>query len=155
MDIGLAGDGPAVDAVAAALDDVDVDVLPVEPSFFDGLDLAVVVDTAGSPAFDAANDRLDRWLAVEVGGVGATPLEAVDASVTLFEDACYDCLCTRVTSGDAEPVAEPTIPAVIPEAVAAVLFPTPLRPTPRAISPPIRPKVRSFFFGTILKHPTL
>ena len=108
MDIGLAGDGPAVDAVAAAFDDVDVNVLPVEPSLFDEVDLGVVVDTAGSPAFDAANDRLDRWLAVEVGGVGATPLADVDASVTFFEDACYDCLCTRVASGDAEPAAEPT-----------------------------------------------
>ena len=31
MDIGLVGDGPAVDAIKTALGDVDVNVMPVEP----------------------------------------------------------------------------------------------------------------------------
>ncbi|WP_066411296.1 YcaO-like family protein [Halorubrum aethiopicum] len=102
MDIGLVGDGPAVEAVSAALGDVDVNVMPVEPSLLDGFDLAVVVDTTGSATFDAANDLLDRWVAVEVGGVGGTPLADVDAAVTVLEDACYDCLGKRVASGGAE-----------------------------------------------------
>ncbi|SMO45893.1 YcaO-like family protein [Halorubrum cibi] len=102
MDIGLVGDGPAVEAVEAALADVDVNVMSVEPSLLDGFDLAVVVDTTGSAAFDAANDLLDRWIAVEVGGVGGTPLADVDAAVTVLEDVCYDCLRKRVESGGPE-----------------------------------------------------
>ena len=34
MDIGLVGDGPAVDAVSTALGDVDVNVMPVEPGAY-------------------------------------------------------------------------------------------------------------------------
>ena len=100
MDIGLVGDGPAVEAASAALGDVDVNVMPVEPSLLDGFDIAVVVDTTGSAAFDVANDSLDRWIAVEVGGLGGVPLADVDAAVTVLDEACYDCLRTRVTSGD-------------------------------------------------------
>ena len=103
MDIGVVGDGPAAEAVEAALGDVDVNAFSVEPSLLDGFDLAVVVATAGSPAFAAANERLDRWVAVEVGGVGGVALADVDAAVTVFEEACYDCLCTRVASGTTEP----------------------------------------------------
>ncbi|MFD1569225.1 YcaO-like family protein [Halorubrum laminariae] len=106
MDIGLVGEGPAADAVAAALGDIDVNVMPVEADLLDGFDLAVVVDTAGSEAFAAASDRLDQWVAVEVGGVGGVPLDAVDAAVTVFETTCYDCLRARVASGDAEPANE-------------------------------------------------
>ncbi|GAB3697308.1 YcaO-like family protein [Halorubrum pallidum] len=106
MDIGLVGEGPAADAVAAALGDIDVNVMPVEAGLLDGFDLAVVVDTAGSETFAAANDRLDRWVAVEVGGLGGVPLDAVDAAVTVFEATCYDCLRARVASGDAEPATE-------------------------------------------------
>ncbi len=32
-------------------------------------------------------------------GVGGVALTDVDAAVTVFEEACYDCLCTRVASG--------------------------------------------------------
>ncbi|MDZ5812442.1 YcaO-like family protein [Halorubrum sp. AD140] len=107
MDIGLVGEGPAVDAVAAALGDVDVNVMPVEPGLLDGFDLAVVIDTAGSRAFAAANDALDRWVGVEVGGLGGVPLEDVDAAVTVFDEACYDCLGARVESGGTEPADAP------------------------------------------------
>ena len=95
MDIGVVGDGPAAEAVEAALGDVEVNAFSVDPAVLDGFDLAVVVDTPGSPAFAAANERLDRWVAVEVGGVGGVALTDVDAAVTVFEAACYDCLCTR------------------------------------------------------------
>jgi len=108
MDIGLVGDGPAVEAVDAALGDVDVNVLPVEPSLLDGFDLAVVAATTGSAAFDTATDRLDRWVAIEVGGVGGVPIESIDAAVTVFEDACYDCLRRRVESGPTTAADAPT-----------------------------------------------
>ncbi|WP_058366577.1 YcaO-like family protein [Haloparvum sedimenti] len=102
MDIGLVGDGPAVDAVDAALGDVDVNVMPVAADLLDGFDFAVVVDTAGADAFARANAALDRWVAVEVGGVGAAPVAGVDAAVTVFEDACYDCLRQRIAAGAPE-----------------------------------------------------
>ncbi|MWV64865.1 bacteriocin biosynthesis protein SagD [Halorubrum sp. JWXQ-INN 858] len=107
MDIGLVGDGPAVDAVAAALGDVDVNVMRVERGLLDGFDLAVVVDTAGSETFATADELLDRWIAVEVGGLGGVPLPEVDAGVTVFDDACYDCLRARVTSGEPDAAPEP------------------------------------------------
>ena len=107
MDIGLVGDGPAVEAVSAALGDVDVNVMPVEVGLLDGFDLAVVVDTAGSETFAAANEHLDRWVAIEVGGLGGVPLEPVDAAVTAFDETCYDCLRRRVASGGAEPADAP------------------------------------------------
>ncbi|WP_144797756.1 YcaO-like family protein [Halorubrum depositum] len=107
MDIALVGEGPAVDAVSTALGDVDVNVMPVEPGLLDGFDLAVVVDTAGSDAFAAANDALDRWVGIEVGGLGGVPLADVDAVVTVFDEACYDCLRARVASGGAEPADAP------------------------------------------------
>ena len=107
MDIGLVGDGPAVDAVAAALGDVDVNVMPVDAELLDGFDLAVVVATTGSDVFERADAELDRWVAIEVGGLGGVPLQGVDAGVTIFEDACYDCLRTRVESGGSEPADRP------------------------------------------------
>ncbi len=108
MDIGLVGDGPATEAVAAALGDVDVNVMPVEATLLDGFDLAVVAGTAGSDVFTAANDRLDRYVAIEVGGVGGVPLGGVDASVTVFERACYECLCGRVAANTPEPASSPS-----------------------------------------------
>ena len=107
MDIGLVGDGPAFEAVSTALDDVDVNVMPVEPGLLDGFDLAVVVGTTGADAFDAANDRLGRWIAVEIGGLGGVPIDDVDAAVTAFDDACYDCLRARVDGGSAESAEAP------------------------------------------------
>jgi len=108
MDIGLVGDGPAVEAASAALGDVDVNAMPAGPDLLDGFDLAVVVDTAGSAAFAAANELLDRWIAVEVGGLGGVPLADLDAAVTVFDDACHDCLCARVESGGPDPADAPT-----------------------------------------------
>ena len=107
MDIGVVGDGPAVEAVRAALGDVDVNVMPVDAELLDGFDLAVVVDTTGSESFAVADDALDRWVAVEIGGVGSVPLEGIDAAVSVFGEACYDCLRTRVESGGADPADAP------------------------------------------------
>ena len=108
MDIGLVGDGPAVEAAEAALGDVDVNAMPVEPGLLDGFDMAVVVDTAGSSAFAAANELLDRWVAVEIGGLGGVPLADLDAAVTVFDDACHDCLRARVESNGPDPAESPT-----------------------------------------------
>ena len=115
MTVGLAGEGPAAEAVESALGDVDERVERAAPADL-GADhrLAVVVDRAGAPAFERANERALAtdlpWLAVELGGIGGYPV--VDAAVTGFEPegACFACLSTRVESNvaaNAEPVSPP------------------------------------------------
>ncbi|AUX08534.1 ribosomal protein S12 methylthiotransferase accessory factor [Halalkaliarchaeum desulfuricum] len=104
MDIAVVGDGPAADAAEAGLADVDANVFAVEASLLDGFDRAIVVGTAGDDVFETADAALDRWIAVEIGGLGGHPLAEIDAAVTLFDRACYDCLRTRVAAGSAEPV---------------------------------------------------
>jgi ribosomal protein S12 methylthiotransferase accessory factor len=111
MDVHVSGDGPAVDAVAAALADTDA-VAAVEqtgPGAIADADLGVVVAKVGAAAFDTANETAlahgTPWLAVELGGVGDHSLPAVDAAVTgLGPDAgCMDCLRHRVdANADAE-----------------------------------------------------
>ncbi|WP_135362953.1 YcaO-like family protein [Halosimplex halophilum] len=115
MTVELVGTGPAADAVAAALGDVDEPVERRERAALEpATRLGVVVDRAGAAAFERTNDRAREagvpWLAVELGGVGGVPV--VDASVAAFdpEGACYRCLAARVESNvdaDAEPAAAP------------------------------------------------
>ncbi|WP_136715608.1 YcaO-like family protein [Halorientalis salina] len=110
MTVALVGSGPARDAVAAALDDVDVAVTDATPDDIQHCDLAVVVGQAGDVAFETVNttaiDRGTPWLAVEIGGLGGYPV--VEAAVSGFgpETGCYDCLRTRVRA-NADPSQEP------------------------------------------------
>jgi ribosomal protein S12 methylthiotransferase accessory factor len=103
MDVTLAGDGPAADAVAAALADVDATVHREPPAAVADADVGVVVGPAGADAFEAARAAAAGtavpWLAVELGGVGGHP--GPTAAVTGFgpATACYDCLRTRVAAG--------------------------------------------------------
>ncbi|MFB6309124.1 MAG: YcaO-like family protein [Haloarculaceae archaeon] len=101
MTIHLVGDGPASEAVAAALGDSDAQIArSAEPSIADAT-LAVVVGASDSGVFERANEQAlaggTPWLAVEIGGIGGLP--AVDASVAgLGPGACYDCLAGRVAA---------------------------------------------------------
>ncbi len=99
MDIGIVGDGPGAAAARAAFADVDATVDAVTADELDGTDLGVVVAPVGDDAFRRANATADRWLAVELGGVGGHALD-VDAAVSVFtpESACHDCLRSRVAS---------------------------------------------------------
>jgi len=117
--VGVAGAGPAVEAVRAALDGVDVVELDAEG--IGRADFGAVVDETGAAAFSRANGAAREgetpWLAVELGGVGGRPLPAVEAAVSGFapQTACYECLEARVAanadaeSGETDPegVAEP------------------------------------------------
>ncbi|MFC7133654.1 MULTISPECIES: YcaO-like family protein [Salinibaculum] len=111
MTVGLVGSGPAAAAVEAALGDVDVDTVSVEQDAIAEFDLAVVTGQAGDAVFERANqvalDAGQRWLAVELGGVGGFPV--VDAAVAGFgpDTGCYECLSGRV-SANLDPQAEPT-----------------------------------------------
>ena len=103
MELAVCGRGPAVDAIVAAAGDIDSAVRRVEPRALaaSGRTLptvGAVVAPTGAAVFRAATDRFERWVAVEIGGLGGYPIESIDAAVTTFgpETACYRCLTTRV-----------------------------------------------------------
>jgi ribosomal protein S12 methylthiotransferase accessory factor len=103
----LAGEGPATEAVAAALADTDAAVERTAADDIADADLGVVVGAVGADAFDVATAETRTagtpWLAVELGGVGGHAVPAVDAAVGGFDTgtACFECLRTRVAAGPA------------------------------------------------------
>ena len=99
VSVGLVGSGSAVEAVATALEDIDVPVEQCAPDALSEHALAVAVDTVGDDLFTDINDsREEPWVAVEIGGVGGHAISGVQASVAGFapETGCYRCLRTRV-----------------------------------------------------------
>jgi ribosomal protein S12 methylthiotransferase accessory factor len=114
MRVALVGQGPAREAVTAALGDVAASPVDAAASDFDDADLAVVSGRAGDATFETANETAlatsTPWLAVEIGGLGGYPV--VEAAVAGFgpETACYECLAARVRANadpDQEPQAAP------------------------------------------------
>ena len=110
MRVGIVGTGPAVEAIEAALADVNATPTKTVPDDADEWDLGVVVGTAGEAAFGTVAGTATPWLAVELGGVGGYPV--VDAAVSGYRPgtACYDCLRGRVGANveqDADPVPAP------------------------------------------------
>jgi ribosomal protein S12 methylthiotransferase accessory factor len=108
MDIGIVGAGPAVDAIDAAMGDLDARVTETDAAELSGMDFGFVVGAAGADAFGTATGTVDRWVAVEVGGVGGYAVEEIDAAVSLFseESACFRCLRQRVGATLVEPAEE-------------------------------------------------
>jgi ribosomal protein S12 methylthiotransferase accessory factor len=104
-EVRLAGEGPAVEAIEAALADTDATVEETTPDALAGADLGVVVAPVGADTFETATgtacDEETPWLAVELGGIGGYALPAVDAAVAGFGPgtACFDCLRMRVAAG--------------------------------------------------------
>lgn len=112
--VALVGDGPAAEAVRAALSDVDATARDRDPGGIGDVDLGVVVGPVGADAFGradrAARDARVTWLAVELGGVGGRALPGVDAAVSGFvpEGPCFSCLRTRVAANaEGDGVTEP------------------------------------------------
>ncbi|MFC3476921.1 YcaO-like family protein [Halobacterium litoreum] len=114
MTVAVVGDGPAVEAVRAALGDADAAVESTDVAGVAGADLAVVVGVAGAGGFRAANDHAREGgtplIAVEVGGLGGQPLAGVDAGVSVLapEGPCFECLAHRVAATDQERAASPS-----------------------------------------------
>ena len=109
MNVALVGDGPAIEAVSAALGDVDVAVDRTTPDDVGNAELAVVSDVAGAETFDAVNDRREKpWISIEVGGLGGVGLEDIDAGITLYGRSCFDCLRERVQGRDDVPTVSPS-----------------------------------------------
>lgn len=103
--VGIAGSGPAREAIAAALADADIASERVTIEDLAAYRISVVIDRVDGDAFSHANDRLDRpWVAVELGGIGGHAIPNVAASVAGFapDTGCYECLRTRVAAGEPE-----------------------------------------------------
>lgn len=115
MDIGIVGSGPAADAVEAAMADLDARVVDADSEAFADVGFCFVVGAAGADAFGAAADSetLERWVAVEIGGIGGHAVDGIDAAVSAFTptSACYRCLQQRVaatTDASSEKPSAPT-----------------------------------------------
>ncbi|PSP67984.1 bacteriocin biosynthesis protein SagD [Halobacteriales archaeon QS_1_69_70] len=101
--VGLLGDGPAVEAVRAALGDAAADPTHVDAAAAGQVDLAVCVGAATDGIDDAAGvvrASGTPHVVVELGGVGGRPVAGVDAAVSGHAPgtACYDCLRQRVAA---------------------------------------------------------
>jgi len=113
MQLGLVGSGPAAEALTAGCGDVDLSVQEYDAaSLRDENDLpstGAVVAPVGAGVFEAATDAFDRWVAIEIGGIGGRPVKSIDATVSLYapESGCYRCLRQRVhANADGEPAGE-------------------------------------------------
>ncbi|ELZ83013.1 hypothetical protein C453_13446 [Haloferax elongans ATCC BAA-1513] len=100
MNIGLVGSGPAAESIRAACADIDASVTETDADALDDFDLGFVVAPTGHDAFAAADATAERWLAVEVGGVGGHAVPELDAAVSAFDPASggFDDLRARVAS---------------------------------------------------------
>ena len=108
MAVGLDGEGPAVGAVRAALEDVDVAVTTTDAGRFATVEFGVLVGTVGDGSFRAANVAAREggtpWIAVELGGAGGRPLPDLTAAVSGYAPgtACFDCLRARIAANAGE-----------------------------------------------------
>ena len=106
--VGVTGDGPAAAAIRTAIEDTDAESTPVDPQAIGRVDVAVAVGPVGDGGFhdarDAALSSETPLLAVELGGVGGTPVADVDAAVSGYAPgaACHECLRQRVDAADPE-----------------------------------------------------
>lgn len=101
--VGIAGSGPAAEAIEAALADAGIDAARVDVDDLPSARVGVVIARTGDDRFERANDAIEGpWIAVELGGVGGYALEDVVDSVAGFtpETGCYACLRMRVAAGD-------------------------------------------------------
>ena len=111
MTVGIAGAGPAVEAIDAALSDVNVSTERQTALDVGAFELGIVVDVAGSAAFERVNDVAleteSPWIAVELGGIGGVPV--TDTAISGFDAStgCFACLETRVRS-NVDPAEQPT-----------------------------------------------
>jgi ribosomal protein S12 methylthiotransferase accessory factor len=100
-DVGVVGDGPAVEAVIAAMADVDASAEGVDADAVGSVALAVVAGPAGADRFGVASEaRSAPWIAVELGGLGGRPIPGVTAGISVLagDGPCHDCLSARVGS---------------------------------------------------------
>lgn len=99
MEIGYRGEEAVGSDIATGLGGLGVE--PVEDT--DGHPV-VVGATTDSSLFSTVNQQADSpWIAVEIGGVGGTPLEGVSGAVSVLnpDGPCFTCLTQRITASGA------------------------------------------------------
>ncbi len=102
--IGLVGDGPALDAVRAALTDTDATPTTIAPPDVSTTDIVTIAgrfdDETLTEAADAAHDAAIPHLVIELGGIGGHPVTGVTAAISghTTDSTCYRCLCGRVNA---------------------------------------------------------
>ncbi len=112
MTVHVVAEDPIRDAVVAALEEVDLAVQESKPSAIGDARFAIVSGAAGGNRFRVANEAAlegnTPWIAVEVGGIGGSPLSTVDAAISGFapQTGCYRCLSARVAATVDEPADE-------------------------------------------------
>jgi ribosomal protein S12 methylthiotransferase accessory factor len=102
-EVGLLGDGTAVEAVRAALADTPADATAVDAAALGQTDIAVCVGTVEAEIEDAASAARTAGtptVVVELGGVGGRAVAGVDATVSGHAPgtACFECLRQRVAA---------------------------------------------------------
>jgi ribosomal protein S12 methylthiotransferase accessory factor len=108
MQVAVVGDGPAAEAIEAAVGDAGASAIRADPDALGQAGFGVVVGRVGHPRFErahaAAHASETRWVAVELGGVGGQSVAGVEAAVAGFAPgtACFECLRTRVAANDPE-----------------------------------------------------
>lgn len=109
MDVLVAAEEPVRSALEAGLSDADVTVRDGEAGAVADARFAVVAGVAGADRFDRAADAAAAgetpWVSIEIGGVGGSPIEGVDAAITGYAPGgpCYRCLQSRVAAAGVEP----------------------------------------------------
>lgn len=111
--VAVVGEGPAAEAIRAALGDVDVEMRTGEVSSIADATLGVVVGLSGGGLLPRANRTAVegdvRWVGVEVGGLGEAPTGGAGSVGAFSPDGpCYDCLRLRTDRTAEESVSEPT-----------------------------------------------
>ena len=97
--VGIAGAGPAVESVVAALGDTSANAVRLETDALGETDVAVDVRSVeGSVGADRPRGTETPLVVVELGGVGGRAAGGVNAAVSGHAPgtACYDCLRRRV-----------------------------------------------------------
>lgn len=105
MDVRTVGGGPAIEALKAALSTVDIPVTDGSVTAVGDGTIGVVSAPAGADVFTTAAKQAERWIAIEIGGIGGVPLPDVAVSIAGFGPASagYQSLRQRVHANIHEP----------------------------------------------------
>jgi ribosomal protein S12 methylthiotransferase accessory factor len=102
--VGLSGDGSAIEALRAALDDSNAAVMEIDPGRIGGVDVGAVVASVDSDRLErataAARETQTPLVSIELGGIGGHAVDDVDAAVSGYAPgtACHDCIRDRVVA---------------------------------------------------------
>jgi ribosomal protein S12 methylthiotransferase accessory factor len=104
--VGLSGDGAAIEALRAAIEDSSAAAMEIDPDRIGGVDVAAVVAPVDADGLErataAARETQTPFLGIELGGIGGQAVTDVDAAVSGHAPgtACHECLRDRVAAAE-------------------------------------------------------